>query len=72
MGGRIPYNGYMAELHEDERVLTKQQTREWEQGKGSNGININIDKMEVRNDSDIERVAEALARKLNIYQANLA
>lgn len=71
---RIPYNGYMAELHEGERVLTKQQTREWEQGKGkgNNGININIDKMEVRNDSDIERVAEALARKLNIYQANLA
>ncbi|HGG0416534.1 TPA: phage tail tape measure protein [Clostridium sporogenes] len=69
---RVPYNGYMAELHEDERILTKQQTRELERGKGSNGININIDKMEVRNDSDIERVAEALARKLNIYQVNLA
>ncbi|WP_209016925.1 phage tail tape measure protein [Clostridium botulinum] len=69
---RVPYNGYMAELHEDERILTKQQARELERGKGSNGININIDKMEVRNDSDIERVAEALARKLNIYQANLA
>lgn len=28
----VPYNGYMAELHEGERVLTKQQNREYNKG----------------------------------------
>lgn len=29
----VPYNGYVAELHEGERVLTKQQNREYNEGK---------------------------------------
>lgn len=28
----VPYNGYVAELHEGERVLTKQQNREYNEG----------------------------------------
>lgn len=28
----VPYNGYVAELHEGERVLTKQQNREYDEG----------------------------------------
>ena len=71
VGGKIPYNGYMAELHEDELVLNKQKAREYSEGKGNNGMpQIKIEHMEVRNDSDIEKIAIALAQKLKIYQLN--
>lgn len=34
----VPYNGYIAELHEGEKVLTKQQSREYDKGgRGSSG-----------------------------------
>lgn len=33
----VPYNGYVAELHEGERVLTKQQNREYNEGRTGPG-----------------------------------
>lgn len=33
----VPYNGYVAELHEGERVLTKQQNREYNEGRLGRG-----------------------------------
>lgn len=33
----VPYNGYVAELHEGERVLTKQQNREYNEGRTGKG-----------------------------------
>lgn len=33
----VPYNGYVAELHEGERVLTKQQNREYNDGRTGQG-----------------------------------
>lgn len=33
----VPYNGYVAELHEGERVLTKQQNKEYNEGKAGHG-----------------------------------
>lgn len=33
----VPYNGYVAELHEGERVLTKQQNKEYNEGKTGHG-----------------------------------
>ena len=33
----VPYNGYVAELHEGERVLTKQQNREYNEGRANQG-----------------------------------
>lgn len=33
----VPYNGYIAELHKGERVLTKQQNREYNEGKTGQG-----------------------------------
>lgn len=33
----VPYNGYVAELHEGERVLTKQQNREYNEGGAGKG-----------------------------------
>lgn len=39
----VPYNGYVAELHEGERVLTKQQNREYnEGGTGKSGDTFNF------------------------------
>lgn len=39
----VPYNGYVAELHEGERVLTKQQNREYnEGGTGKDGDTFNF------------------------------
>lgn len=33
----VPYNGYVAQLHEGERVLTKQQNKEYKEGRSSGG-----------------------------------
>lgn len=33
----VPYNGYVAELHEGERILTKQQNREYNEGRTGQG-----------------------------------
>lgn len=33
----VPYNGYVAELHEGERVLTKQQNKEYNEGRAEQG-----------------------------------
>ena len=39
----VPYNGYVAELHEGERVLTKQQNKEYnEGGTGKGGDTFNF------------------------------
>lgn len=36
----VPYNGYIAQLHEGERVLTKQEARDYNNDKGSGGGDI--------------------------------
>ena len=33
----VPFNGYVAQLHEGERVLTKQENREYNRGTRSGG-----------------------------------
>ena len=39
----VPFNGYVAELHEGERVLTKQQNREYNEGRtGQSGDTFNF------------------------------
>lgn len=66
---RVPFDNYTAKLHEGERVLTKQETNLLDQGKlgANNGgssqpIQINIANMNVREESDINKIANALAR----------
>ncbi|MEK3995458.1 hypothetical protein MKY29_11955 [Psychrobacillus sp. FSL K6-2365] len=64
---RVPYSGYQATLHKDEKVLTAQQAREHRDGNGgSGGVNINIQNMSVRNDSDIKSIALELARYIEV------
>jgi len=61
----VPYDGYSARLHKGERVLTARENKEYSEGKSGNGSSapvINIAKMEVRQDSDIEAIAYQLSK----------
>ncbi len=58
----VPYDNFPALLHEGERVLTAGEARQGKNGVG--GIQIVINGMTVREDADIDRVAQALLSKL--------
>ncbi|WP_142317391.1 hypothetical protein [Bacillus sp. AFS017336] len=62
----VPYNGYQATLHKGERVMTPEENDAYNKGngKGGKGFSINIETMNVRKDSDINEIADKLARKL--------
>lgn len=63
----VPRNGYIAELHRGERVQTAQEAKESRQG-GGKGLSLTIaklaDSIVIREDSDIEKIANALAVKI--------
>ena len=63
--GRVPYNNYAALLHEGERVLTASQAREQDTAWAPISINI-AGSWQVRQDSDIDAIAEALADKIGL------
>ena len=69
---RIPYNGYLAELHEGERVLTKQEVMQMEEH--NNGVNIEklADTIIVREEADIDKIVNKLFNKFKVQQANMA
>ena len=58
----VPYNGYPARLHEGERVLTASEAREY--GKGTN-VSVTVNGLTVREEADVERIAETLAQKIS-------
>lgn len=62
---RVPYNGYQATLHKDEKVLTPEEAKA--QRNGASGITIAklADQIVVREDADIDKIAEALYTKIN-------
>ena len=64
---RVPYDGYAALLHEGERVLTAREARQADQGGGAQ-VTITGNTFEVRQESDIDAIAEALYRKLRLAQ----
>lgn len=61
--GRVPYNNYPALLHEGERVLTAAEARSYNQG-GTGSVQIVMNGTTIREDADIDRVAQALLEKL--------
>jgi hypothetical protein len=67
----VPYNGYNAILHRGERVLTREENREYSKGKTPT-VNITISNMSVRNDSDIKRIAYELAKLIEREGAAMA
>ena len=65
---QVPYDNFPALLHEGERVLTAAEARGYNQGVG--GVTITGNHFEVRQESDIDRIALALLEKLR--QAQMA
>lgn len=66
---RVPYDGYAAILHMGERVLTAREAREQDRTAAGGGISINISgQWSVRSDDDVDRVAEAIVRKVELAQ----
>ena len=64
---RVPYDGYAALLHEGERVLTAREARQADQGGGAQ-VTITGNTFQVRQESDIDAIAEALYRRLRLAQ----
>ena len=63
---RVPYDGYIAKLHEGERVLTKQQADQ----SAESGVHIAklADSIVIREEADIHKIAKAFARELRLAQ----
>lgn len=62
---RVPYDGYVARLHANEKILTAEQAKTYNSGNG--GVLITGNTFNVRQESDIEAIANALASK--VYSA---
>lgn len=58
----VPYNGYPARLHEGERVLTASENRSYGQG---TSVSVTVNGLTVREDADVDRIAEVLAQKIS-------
>ncbi|HLO11476.1 MAG TPA: hypothetical protein VK190_04405 [Pseudoneobacillus sp.] len=65
----VPYDGYTAKLHRGEEVLTADEAKKRRQGELA-GVTVTGNTFIVRQDSDIDAIAEALVTKL--YDAKLA
>ncbi len=67
---RVPYDDYIAQLHEGERVLTAREAREADAGGrvgGGTTINVNINgNFQVREDGDIDQIAQTLAEQISL------
>lgn len=59
---RVPYDNFPALLHEDERVLTGSEARQ--EKDAFRGVQIVISGMTIREDADIDRLAQELLSKL--------
>lgn len=57
----VPYDGYPARLHEGERVLTAREAREYRAGVQ---VSVTGNSFVIREEADIDRVAEVIAQKV--------
>ena len=60
----VPYNGYLAELHQGERVLTASEARQLDEGTGGGSITVNIGDVTVRDQADAEMLAEVIVERI--------
>ena len=65
---RVPYDNYAALLHEGERVLTAREAREADRGSRGSQVNISGNTFIVRQESDVDDIAEQLLRKIETAQ----
>lgn len=63
---RVPYNGYQATLHKNERVLTPEESKEYNNGKGGNTFNFTVNMSGVGTDMEkaADQLIEIFARKI--------
>lgn len=65
---RVPYDNYAALLHEGERVLTAREAREQDRS-GTRPVQVNISgNWTVRTDEDVDAIATAILRKVELAQ----
>lgn len=67
----VPYDGYTTKLHQGERVLTASESRNLEKG-SSGGVTINVNGMTVREEADINKIAEAFYQRYRKAAFNMA
>lgn len=61
----VPYDGYVARLHKGERVITAQENKSYTGSMGgATSISITGNTFNVRQESDIDAIARALAREI--------
>lgn len=58
----VPFDGYMAQLHEGERVLTKEENKYY-QSQGS--VTVNIINPSVRNDDDLKAIEQSMYKAID-------
>ena len=63
--GRIAKDGTVRTLHEGEKILTKQEANRYEKGQSSSGVNIVVNGLTVREEADINKIANKLVQKIN-------
>ena len=63
--GRIARDGTIRTLHEGEKVLTRTETDAYLRGQNNQGVNITINGLTVREESDINKIASQLLKKIN-------
>ena len=63
--GRIARDGTVRTLHEGEKILTKQEANRYDKGQNTNSINVVINGLTVREESDINKIASQLLKKIN-------
>ncbi len=56
----VPFDGYVAKLHKDERVLTAEENKQYSNGLGGATNNFNISSLIVREEADIRKIAQEL------------
>ena len=62
--GRIARDGTVRTLHQGEKVLTKQEANRYDKGLNNTGVNITINGLSVREEADINKIANTLVKKL--------
>ncbi|WP_232696180.1 phage tail tape measure protein [Brevibacillus daliensis] len=65
---RVPYDGYMVRAHKDETILNADEARDYRSGRGGGGgggtVTITGNTFYVRDEGDIEKIANELANRL--------
>ena len=64
---RVPYNNYLANLHQGEAILPRREADKWRKGQGNPSVMIAkiADTVVIREEADLDRFAEKFVRKLN-------